>query len=429
MNSEELIRIINEQKAEMSEMMGDKKIIDRETLGDSGKYLHSPFAFVITGIRRCGKSIYSNLLVRDKAYGYVNFDDERLMGLGPGDLNDVLEAIYYIYGEIDHIVLDEIQNIRGWELFVNRLLRTKKVIVTGSNANLLSAELATHLTGRYVDFTLYPFSFREYLNYRSFEPDIYRTSSIARIKKHLQEYMSLGGIPDAYKFGKRFLRTLYQDILQRDVLSRHRIKYVKPFHEMVKSLISNYASEISYNKLANVHKIGSMNTVRNYMYFVENSFLLFEIRRFSYKLKQQELAPRKVYCIDPGIIHAVGFRSSENIGKLMENVVAVELRRISSVHTSMEIYYWKDHQQREVDFVIKNDDRITACIQVTYAMERNNVQNREIRSLFRATEELKCKNLFIITWDHEEILDGIHYIPMWKWLLDPIEMMFQQLLS
>jgi len=410
-------------------MMRDEKIIDRETLDDSRKYLHAPFAFITTGIRRCGKSVYSHLLVREKAYGYVNFDDERLMPLDSGDLNDVLEAVYYIYGEIDHIVLDEIQNIRGWELFVNRLQRTKKVIVTGSNANLLSAELATHLTGRYVDFTLYPFSFREYLDYQSFEPDIYRTSSIARLKKHLREYILLGGIPDAYKFGKRFLRTLYHDILQRDVLSRYRIQHVRSFHEMVNNLISNYSSEFSYNKLARIHKIGSVSTVKNYVHFVENSFLLFEIRRFSYKLKQQELAPRKIYCIDPGIIHAVGFRSSENIGKLMENIVAVELRRMLSIHPSMELYYWKDHQQREVDFVIKNDDLVTACVQVTYAMERNDIQNRETRSLLRAAKELNCKNLLIITWDHEEILDGIRYVPIWKWLLEPLTTLFQQLKS
>lgn len=424
MHSEELIRVINEQREEASDLMRDEGIISRETLDDSRKYLSTPFAFVITGIRRCGKSVYSHLLMKDKTYGYVNFDDERLMGLEPGDLNDVLEAVYGIYGKIDHVVLDEIQNIRGWELFVNRLSRTKRVIVTGSNANLLSTELGTHMTGRYVDFTLHPFSFREYLDHVKFEPDIYSTSSVARIKKHLRQYLLDGGIPDSYKFGKRFLRTLYQDILQRDVLSRYGVRYVKPFYEMVRNLISNYASEFSYNRLKKIYNIGSVSTVRNYVHYVENSFLLFEIPRFSYKLKQQELAPRKIYCMDTGIIHAVGFRSSGNMGKLMENLVAVELGRRASIHPSMEIFYWKDHQQREVDFIIKNDDRVTACLQVTYASERNDVSDRETRSLLRAANELNCKDISIITWDHEEFLDGIQYVPIWKWLLDPAGALF-----
>ena len=170
------------------------------------------------------------------------------------------------------------------------------------------------------------------------------------------------------------------------------------------------------------YKIGSVNTVKNYVQYLENTFLLFEIQRFSYKLKEQVLAPRKIYCVDTGIIHAIGFRSSENIGKLMENIVALEFKRRAAVRPSMEIYYWKDHQQREVDFVVKEGNLIKACVQVTYATEKDDIQNREIRSLFKASEELNCKNLLVITWDYEGIVEGIRYVPIWKWLLNPTDL-------
>ena len=177
--------VIEDQREEIEKKFKTENIIKREGLKESKKYLSAPFAFITTGLRRCGKSIFSHLMTRDKKYGYINFDDERLRGCTANDLNKLLEIIYQLYGNVDYLILDEIQNVVGWELFVTRLQRTKRVIITGSNSNLLGTELATHLTGRYMDFVLYPFSFREFLKFNNFTPNPYLTSSIGQTKWYI----------------------------------------------------------------------------------------------------------------------------------------------------------------------------------------------------------------------------------------------------
>ena len=411
-------RIITGQKEDIRTKFHNERIIQRAGLKDNQRYLSHPFIFITTGIRRCGKSIYSLLLVQGKDFGYVNFDDERFQGLKAEELESVLEGLYSVYGtDIDHIVLDEIQNVPGWELFANRLQRTNRVIITGSNAKLMSKELGTHLSGRYVKFLLYPFSFGEYLDLIGHEPEIYLTSSIAKIKDHLREYLKIGGIPDAYRFGETYLLTLVGDIIERDIISRYRIRYVRELHEIARYLMSNYSREISYNKIARISKIKSVNTVKNYVHYLENSYLLFEVQRYSNKLKEQNLAPRKIYCIDHGIITAFAFNVSENKGLLMENAVAVELMRRKALDNDLEIYYWKNHQQHEVDFVVRSGNRVKELIQVTYANNEYDIREREIRSMNIAKKELSCDQLLIITSDLEMEKDGFKFIPLWKWLL------------
>ena len=417
MESELTKMVIEDQREEIENKFKNEKIIPREGLNESKKFLTDPFAFITMGLRRCGKSIFSHLLIRDKKYAYVNFDDERLKACKVDDLNKVLEVIYQLYGDVDYLILDEIQNILGWELFVTRLQRTKRVIITGSNSNLLGTELATHLTGRYVDFVLYPFSFREFLKFNDFVPNPYLTKSIGQTKKYLEDYIQNGGIPDCYKFGVRYLLSLYSNILDRDVLSRYKIKYQKEFHEIARYLISNHSKEFSYNKLANIWKIKNVHTVINYISYLENSFIIFQLLRFSYKLKEQHLAPRKIYCIDPGIINIIGFKTSENKGHLMENIVAIELQRAKAFNPQLEIYFWRDYQMHEVDFILKKKNSILECIQVTHASNRYDIENREVKSLLKARNELQCKNLKMITYDYESEDNDIQYIPLWKWLL------------
>ncbi|MEA3559148.1 MAG: ATP-binding protein [Candidatus Thermoplasmatota archaeon] len=418
MDMEVVRRIITDQKEEVSKKFEKERIIERRGLERNERFISHPFIFITTGIRRCGKSIYSLLLVRDRRYGYVNFDDERFKPMKAEDLDKVLEALFSVYGnDVDHIVLDEIQNIEGWELFANRLQRTYRVVLTGSNARLLSKELGTHLTGRYVKFRLFPFSFREYLDFIDLEPDIYLTSSISIIKDHLKEYMRVGGIPDSYRFGGSYLLTLVNDIIERDIINRYRIRYVKEMHEIARYLMSNYSRENSYNKITNISKIGSVNTVKNYVHYLENSYLVFELHRYSNKLKEQTLAPRKIYCIDPGIISAFTFNVSEDIGLLMENMVAVELMRRMSLEDDLELYYWKNYQQHEVDFVLRSKGRITELIQVTHAGSEYDLRDREVRSLRIAGKNLSCDRLTVITSDLEMEKDGMGYVPLWKWLL------------
>jgi len=426
MNLEEIKRIIVDQREEIKEIFEKENIIERQIphkkLIDALKH---PNILAILGVRRSGKSIFSLLLLKEKKFGYLNFDDERMAGMDAKDLNSCLQAFYELHGtDVEHIILDEIQNIPGWELFANRLRRTKKVILTGSNAKLLSGELATHLTGRYIDFTLYPFSFREYLKMKDIkitEEGLHSTKKIVRLKKEMEEYILEGGFPEVHKFGRIILGRIYEDIIQKDILLRYGIRNRRIFAEIAKYLISQFSSEITYTKLKNITLIKNVHTVKNYVDYLANAYLIFILERYSPKLKKQMIAPKKVYCTDSGIINSVAFMVSKNMGKLMENVVAVELKRRKSYwHGNIEIYYWKDHQQREVDFVLKKGAKIEQLIQVTYASGKDEISSIEIKAMLKASNELKCKNLLILTWDYEDEFEvenrKIKCIPLWKWL-------------
>ncbi len=412
---------IVENERVLQEKFSEENIIDREIRKSIERNIGTDVAVFITGVRRCGKSILTYLISKNKKAAYVNFEDERLSIKG-GELNKVMEAIYSLKGKIGFFVFDEIQNIEGWEKFIARIIKNKKVIITGSNARLLSKELSSFLTGRHIDFVLFPFSFKEFLKYVNFEPNIYLTENISRLKDYLSEYLVKGGFPLSLRLGNLFLINNYKDIVERDVVERYKIKYPKTLKEIAKYLISNSSSEISFNKLKKMLNIKSVHTVKNYISYLENAYLIFLIERFSPKLKEQFLAPKKVYCIDNGIITALSFKLSQNKGKLMENLVAIELlRRKFYFHPDYEIYYWKDYQQREVDFVVKKEDRIKYLIQVCFSVDEINTREREIKSLMKADKELKSEKMLIITWDTEEKIkiNGkiIELIPLWKWLL------------
>ncbi len=419
MDIEEIKKIIIDQREEIEDTFDKKRIINRELPKEELlKSLEHPNILAVLGVRRCGKSILSHMLIRGRKYAYINFDDERVFGIEAKDLNNVLQAFYEIYGTgIEYLILDEIQNVPGWELFANRQRRTKKVILTGSNAKLLSGELATHLTGRYVDFTLYPFCFKEFLELKGVKPDIYSTKSIAGIKNALREYIKIGGFPEAHLFGKGMTARIYEDIIHKDIISRHRIKNKKTFSDIAKYLISNFSGEFTFGKLKNITAIKNVHTVKNYVEYLESSYLILPVKRFTFKLKEQMLAPRKVYCIDTGIINSIAFKFSEDIGKVMENLVAVELHRRKSYYGAAEVYYWKDYQQREVDFVLKEGGTIKELIQVSYASSENDIKEREITALLKASQELNCGNLSVITWDYEGDIGEIKCKPLWKWLL------------
>ena len=426
MNVEELKKIIIDQREEIDGIFEKEKIIDRSVPNEKiVNFLKYPNILAILGARRSGKSIMSLLLLKGMNYGHLNFDDERLAGIEARDLNLVLQAFYELYGtDLEYLIFDEIQNVPGWELFANRLRRTKRVILTGSNANLLSGELATHLTGRYIDFTLYPFTFGEFLKIKDIKinkEDFYSTKRVAELKNELRNYILLGGYPEVHKFGKPILVKIYEDIVQKDILLRYKIKNKKTFSEIAKYLVSNSSNEITFTKLKNMTSIKNVHTIKNYVDYLSSSYLTIILERFSFKLKNQTIAPKKVYCIDTGIINSVAFKVSENFGKLMENLVAIELlRRRSYWYPELEIYYWKDHQQREVDFVLKTGQLVEKLIQVTYASGKDEIADREIKSLVKASQELRCKDLLLLTWDYDDEIKikelKIKCLPVWRWL-------------
>lgn len=428
MISTELVKsVVAEQEGEMIEKFKRENIIERENQNAVADYLKPNIALIITGLRRTGKSVFSFSILKGKKYGYINFEDERLSNLNVNEMNRVLEAIYSLKGNVETFLFDEIQNIYGWEKFISRLVPNHRIIITGSNATLMSRELATYLTGRHLDFTLFPFSFREYLYFKNFTPekqDIYITSSIAKIKEYLNEYMKIGGIPEGISIGKKFILQLENDIVERDIVQRYKIRHVKKLKELSHYLLTNFSSEISYNKIKNILNIRSVTTVSNWVDYISSSYLVFELNKYSTKLKEQMLSSKKVYCLDSSIINSLSFKTSENWGRLMENLVSVELlRRKSYWHNEWEIFYFKDYQQNEVDFLIREGYAVKELIQVSYANGFDEIEKREYRSLIKASDLLRCNELKIITWDYEDVknIDGkrVNFIPLWKWLIMP----------
>lgn len=416
--------IISGQRSELEDKFRKETIIQRERLGYAKKFLKYPNILAVLGVRRCGKSIFSLLLARGigKNFGHINFDDERLVGIRAEDLNKILQAFYELYGEVNFIILDEPQNVEKWELFANRLRRTKKVVITGSNSQLLSGELATALTGRHIDVFMFPFSFREIL---SFKPDIYLTEDIAKVKRELEKYLGGSGFPEYLKFGPQIVVNIYEDIVNKDCIRRHEIRNERSFRELARYLVSNFSSEFTYSKLSRVTGVKDVHTVKNYVEYLEQAFLIYVIERFSFKLKQQIIAPKKVYVVDHGFANFISFRLMKDFGRLLENVVCTELfNRVSGRHDT-KLYYFKNSRGREVDFVLKQGAKVRQLIQVCHDISDPDVKKRELESLIEAGKELRCRNLLVITYDQEggEKFNGknVKFLPVWKWLLQPIE--------
>ncbi|HOV33826.1 MAG TPA: ATP-binding protein [Candidatus Hydrogenedens sp.] len=425
MNKLIIRQIVIDQKGELDNLYKRNRIIERSALDYYRKQVDSDIIKVITGIRRCGKSVFAYQLFRDRNFAYLNFDDERLISLDVEDLNAIIEVFYEVYGEFKNIIFDEIQNIPRWELFINRLHRQGfNVIVTGSNAKLLSSDLATHLTGRHVSLELFPFSFEEYLKYHGIEKKkLLSTKDIAMVKQKLNEHLVNGGFPETLKGNiepKTYLRTLYSSLITKDVVLRHRIKFEKTIVDIANYLITNHSGYISFNKIKNIFNLKSVHTALNYIQFLEEAYLFFYVKKLTNKYKESLLANRKCYCIDPGIIHALSYKSSEDIGKIYENVVALELLR-RRYYENIEFYYWQDYYKHEVDFVVKKGIKIKQLIQVCYSMENHDTKEREINSLILASKELRCNDLLIIT-EYTEGVETVNKkkiksIPLWKWLL------------
>ncbi len=425
MERRDLKQVIIDQKDELKDLIKREKIIDREFLIQYRKHINSDIIKVITGIRRCGKSILSYQLLRDKDFAYLNLDDERLATLDANDLNSVLEIFYEVYGKFKFILLDEVQNIYGWELFVNRLKRQGfNLIVTGSNAKLLSKELATHLTGRHIALELFPFCFREFLNYHNVSvTSLLSTKEIGLIKRKLDEYIQIGGFPETLKkdtVPEIYLQSLYSTIINKDVVLRHRIRFIKTLKDIASYLITNHSHLMSFNKIKNIFNLKSTHTALNYVSFLEESYVFFFLKKLSFKQKVNLIANRKIYCIDTGMINSLSFKSSRDKGKLYENLVAIELLRKKALE-GVDIYYWQDIYKHEVDFVIKKGLEVKQLIQVCYNIDNFDTRKSEIKALIKASKELKCKDLLIITEDEEEEATvenrKIKYIPLWKWLL------------
>ena len=413
---------IQRQKLEKERVAGSD-LVKRDVAENIESYLRHDIIKVVTGVRRSGKSIFCFMVLDDVDFGYVNFDEKEIAELDNYD--EILRYVQEFYGDVEFLFLDEIQNLNNWELWVNSLHRRGyNLLITGSNAKLLSRELATHLTGRHISVELFPFSFKEYLDAVGFDiKDEYIEEEIGIILNYLKRYMEIGGFPEVVVKGydHKYLQTLFDSIILKDVVQRHNVRYADDLYNLAKFLMSSFSNEISYTKLKNTLNFRSVNTVQSYVRYLEDTYLIFHLDMFSFKQREQIKSPKKMYVIDTGMANAVSFKFSEDIGNMMENTVAVELLRQKSNSISrIEVYYWKDAQHREIDFVIKEGPDISQLIQVCYNINDLKTRERELRSLVGAAKELNCNNLLVITWDYDNTEEyngnSIRYVPLWKWL-------------
>lgn len=344
----------------------------------------SPQAQVVIGVRRSGKSTlcYNALIRKGVKFAYVNFDDERLINLTATDLNDVLEVLYKINGDFNYLFIDEIQNIPEWYLFVNRLLRRQiHVIITGSNAKLLSGELATHLTGRHHTINLYPFSFSEYCEAKGIDTMSMSTMAVARRRAVFDDYMRKGGFPELSRVRNErdYIDELVRNILQRDIEQRFKVKHVTSFEEMSQHLLNIAPAIVVDKKLKEAFGFGSQHTAKNYVGYLKQAYLLVGLHKYSPK-SQQRLTADKIYPIDVSLMNRRSDAfSGENLGWRLETIVYLELlRRYKS--QGFDIYYFSE-RSGECDFVICEGRKAVVAIQVSYDISNEKTRKREISGL------------------------------------------------
>jgi uncharacterized protein len=396
--------------------------VPRENLAELLKTVNAPHAVIISGLRRVGKSTLLAQIAHhlgEQTFYYINFEDERFLGFRAEDAQSLYQALIETFGPKTVFLIDEIQNVTGWEHFVRRFMdQGIKFYITGSNASLLSRELGNRLTGRYVPIELLPFSFREFLVFKGYEiPDLDRmkTTDQALLKHRLEEYMEQGGLPEPLKYPELPLqRALYDDVLYRDIAARYHLEDLRALKELSYFLMSNPAGLISFNKLKGQLKLRSVNTVKNYIDYLESAWLFFMVNVHDYSVRRQQIAPKKIYAIDTGLSKAVGFAFSPNRGRLLENLVFLSLRR-----REREIYYLALKTGQEVDFYLPRSGQL---IQVAENMAQKTTRDRELRALKGAMETLPGTRGLVLTDSDEEPLEwndkSIRILSLSRWLLE-----------
>lgn len=382
-------------------------------------------AQVVIGVRRSGKSTlcYQALQSKGVKFAYADFDDERLINLQANQLNDVLEILYKIYGDFQYLFLDEIQNVEGWHLFVNRMLRKKMhVIITGSNAKLLSGELATHLSGRNKEIPLYPFSFKEFCQMKEVDTDRRTTKAEAFRRAAFDEYLKQGGFPELLTIddSKGYVSTLVENILKRDIEQRYKIAYKAAFEQLAHHLLNVSPAIVVTTDLANLFHFKSEHTAKNYVKYLKDAYMLIGIPKYSQKSKQRTVQ-EKVYAVDVAMMdQRENAFAGENLGHRLETIVAIHLIRKCKVD-GLDVYYLND-RSGECDFVVCKGNKVLQAIQVSYDISAEKTRKREINGLLLAARQTKCENLLLLT-DHEseDIEQDGHRMkiqPVYEWCVE-----------
>jgi len=415
--------IVASHRIERDELL-KRVFVPRQGLAEAVHSMSGTLIKVVIGPRRAGKSVFALQMLSATCgsdFAYINFDDERLMS--PVNLDEMLTAMIQSYGETKTFFFDEIQNVEGWELFVNRLQRRGyNIVLTGSNAHLLSRELSTHLTGRYREFRLLPLSFDEYLKARAFALDerLEARERQGLLLKQLIDFMACGGFPEVVIGGadpSSYLATLFDSILFKDVVKRHHVRYPSKLQDLGRWLVGNVAREYTCTSLKNALAFRSVHTVENYVGYLVEAFLFLSVTRYSPKAKLRMSAPRKIYGYDTGMVNAVRFRVGSDTGRLLENLVAVELYR-----PNIEFYSFKCENGKEVDFLLRSAGATDQLLQVCYDVSDPKTRRRELNALAAAGNELGLTSGTVLTWDEEGVETyanvTLKCVPLWKWLLN-----------
>jgi len=404
--------------------------VERDLLKNIEKKLPLPHVIVLTGMRRSGKSTLLRQIIKkyyhDEDFYYINFEDERLLDFKANEFNRLYEASVSLFGKHKTFFLDEVQNVTHFETFIRRFCEEGfKFIITGSSAALLSREIGTKLTGRHLDITLRPFSFAEFLSLRGVvlaEAFWLRVESRVEIKKHFEDYLSMGGMPEYLAYGDvELLGEVYNDLVMKDIVARYKVEDPLTLRQLYLYLISNVASRFSFNSLKKFSDVKSVNTIKKFIGYLEQTYFAVTINKFDYSLKRQGVNDKKFYLADNGFLEVLSRSFSKDRGKLLENLVFVNLSRD---YSEGEVTYFAD-AKGECDFIVSKHRQVLGAFQVCYELNAFN-RERELRGLLAAMKAFELKQGFLLTMSQQEEdeikLEGseavVVVVPVWKWFLD-----------
>ncbi len=411
--------IVLSQRKERDRLL-EKSYLQRDYQTEAEKFLASPLIKMITGPRRAGKSVLALLLLKGKNFAYLNFDDEQLLSKFNEDT--VMQALAEVYPGFDYLLLDEIQNLDHWDMWVSKMYRRGiNLVITGSNAKLLSSEMGTVLTGRYLELEILPFSLTEFLRFKHQNWNTDLPDERAKLMLQVEDYMRYGGYPEiinSREITENYLSSLFDSIILKDIAKRHKIRKTAELYQLATYLISMFCNEFTYSSLKDDLNFSSKSTLQKFCDYLQQTYLFFYLPRYNNKMKLMQKAPQKIYIVDNGFLSSSAFQTSENKGRLLENLVFLELLRRKS-KVGENIFYYRSRNNRETDFVVRERFHISQLIQVCYDITGKKTEKREVDSVMECARELKCDNLLIITWNYEGVIekDGltINIIPYYKW--------------
>ena len=417
------VEILKGQKKELARLMANSALIERREVTRID--LDSTMAQIVIGVRRCGKSVLCRMALAKSGltFGYIDFDDENLANLKASDLNKVLEAAYEVYGPFEHLFLDEVQDVPSWQLFVNRLLRQgMHLVITGSNSRLLSSELATHLTGRFMSVELMPFTFAEFRRYLG-RGEVELAEGRAEARRDFDVYFENGGFPETFSVldRKTYFKLLYDSILFRDILRRHKVRNPALLMNVSYVMMSNFACEVSALKLARQLGVKGVHTVQNYIHYLEEGYMIETLPLYGRKAWERTRMG-KSYAIDVGFANYFTglLAGDERMGRCLENIVFLQLRNRRS-DLDFDIFFWKD-ANGEIDFLCERRGRVMKLIQVAYDISAEKTRKRELSTLFAAGKKFKCDDLVLVTDRVNEVVkEGrqmVRIVDVVTWLLE-----------